>query len=61
MPESYSRLIESYEELVKENTFLTAKSRYFKQNCLAMDVSLNLARKELVELRSEIRTLKASA
>ena len=61
MPESQEKLIEAYEELVKENNFLQAKSRYFKQNCLAMDVSLNLARKQIVELKSEMRVLKAGS
>ena len=62
MPESYNKqLIESYEELVKENEFLQAKARYFKQSAIAQDVSLNLARKQLVELKSEMRVLKASS
>ena len=61
MPESYNKLIESYEELVKENEFLQAKAKYFKQTALAQDVSLNLARKQIVELKSEMRVLKASA
>ncbi len=59
MPESYNKLIESYEELIKENTFLQAKAKYFKQTALAQDVSLNLARKQIVELKSEMRVLKA--
>ena len=61
MPESYNKLIESYEELFKENEFLQAKARYFKQSAIAQDVSLNLARKQIVELKSEMRVLKASA
>ena len=61
MPNSLDKLMEAYEELAEENKFLQAKSRYFKQNCLAMDVSLNLARKQIVELQSEMRVLKASA
>ncbi len=63
MPEetSYDKLIDAITELTKENTFLQAKAKYFRQNCLAMDVNLNLAKKQIVELRSELRTLQASA
>ena len=57
MPESFNKLIESYEELIKENEFLQAKSRYWKQSCLAMDMSLNLANKKIMELKADAKEL----
>ncbi len=57
MPDSYNKLIEAYEELVKENTFLKAKARYFKQTALAQDVTIGLARKQIMELKAEAKEL----
>lgn len=61
MPNSLDKLMEAYEELVQENNFLKVKAQYFKQSCTAMDISLNVARKQIVELKSDMRVMKASA
>ncbi len=55
------KLMTAFDEVSEENTFLSAKARYYQQTCEAKDISLRLARQELVELRSEIRTLKAAS
>ncbi len=58
---SYSKLVEAIDELTRENTFLKVKAQYFKQSCAAMDISLNVARAQIVELKQDMRVLKASA
>ena len=61
MPSSLDKLMEAYDELAQENKFLKVKAHYFKQSCAAMDISLNVARAQIVELKQDMRVLKASA
>ena len=49
MPEenSFNKLMDAFDELVKENTLLKVKAQYYKQSCDAKDISLNVVRRKL--------------